>query len=365
MNGRRQSLKSSHRYHVIGLMSGTSLDGLDVAYCLFEKKKEWKFRILSARTYSYSALWKKKLSTAHELTGESLQELHNAYGRLLGVVCRKFVTQQGIGRLDFIASHGHTVFHQPEKKLTFQLGDGSAIHAAAGWPVIFDFRSLDVAFGGEGAPLVPIGDKLLFSQYDVCLNLGGIANLSMDIKGRRMAFDVCYCNMALNYLMGRIGKPFDNGGKLASSGKTNEILMTGMEQVYANLRQKRPSLSREMFEASVRPMLDHQEISLKDALHTLCESVANEIASALPPSRRKVQMLATGGGVMNTFLIDLLREKLGKRAKVIVPANQIVKFKEALVFAFLGVLRQRNEINVLSSVTHARRDSCSGALIGF
>ena len=357
-------MKLNQKYKVIGLMSGTSLDGLDIAFCEFEFKQRWRFNIREAQTFSYSSAWKKNLSTAHQIDALSLLQLHTDYGRFMGDQCGRFIKAHKIKGINFIASHGHTVFHQPDKKFTFQLGHGAALHDATGLPVVFDFRSLDVARGGEGAPLVPVGDKFLFSQYDVCLNLGGIANLSMDVKGQRRAFDICFCNMAMNYLMNQVGKAFDNRGKLASSGRVDQDLRENIRVLYAGYRKKRPSLAREMFESSFRRFLNDPGIPLADKLHTICESVAEEVSVAIPSSKKKLKLLATGGGVFNDFLVIALKRKLGAKAEVVVPPTSIIEFKEALVFAFLGILRVRNEINVLKSVTKAREDSCSGALIG-
>ena len=237
-------MKSQKSYRVIGLMSGTSLDGLDIAFCEFSFTKTWKFALRFADTVVYSTEWRTRLARAHLLSAEDLLTLHASYGVFLGQQVTQFIRKHKVKHVDFIASHGHTIFHQPEKGFTFQLGQGAAIHAVTDLPVIYDFRSLDVASGGEGAPLVPVGDKLLFSKYDVCLNLGGIGNLSMDIKGQRKAFDICYCNMALNYLMNKEEKSFDAGGEIASSGKVNKKLLEGIEKIYADYHAKRPSIGR-------------------------------------------------------------------------------------------------------------------------
>lgn len=345
-------------------MSGTSLDGLDVAYCQFEKGKGWKFRILRGKTYPYSAPLKTRLATAHKLSGDSLMELHAAYGRYIGDTCRKFVRRHRITTVDFIASHGHTIFHQPDKGFTFQLGDGSSIHAASGLPVIYDFRSLDVALGGEGAPLVPIGDRLLFSEYDVCLNLGGIANLSMDVKGSRKAFDVCFCNMGLNYLAELDGLTFDEGGRMAIAGKVHPSMLDQLDGIYKPLRRARPSIGRERFEEEMQSILNNPKIMVRDRMRTVAESIAGEIVGAIPSRKRGFKVLVTGGGAFNAFLISLIREKLSGRAEVVIPDRKTIDFKEALVFALLGVLRQRGEVNTLKTVTHAGRDSSGGCLIG-
>jgi anhydro-N-acetylmuramic acid kinase len=273
------------------------------------------------------------------------------------------MAERKLKKIDLISSHGHTIFHQPQNKFTFQLGDGNALHASTNLPVAFDFRSLDVTLGGQGAPLVPIGDQLLFHNYDACLNLGGIANVSMQVKKQRIAYDICYCNMALNLLSSKTGKEFDENGKLASLGTLNKKLLSDLTKVYSAIRSKRPSLAREGFEREILSLIENDSVSLSDRLRTVCESVANEIALAIPVSKKKLKLLATGGGAHNHFLIKLIQEKLSAKAEVVVPNKTIVDFKEALIFAFLGVLKLRGEINVLKSVTGASRDSSSGILV--
>ena len=346
-------------------MSGTSLDGVDIAYCSFEKKGKWEFSIDKAETISYAKRWKNKLSEAHTLEAEKLSSLHAAYGKFLGTVCNNFISKHKIKNLDFIASHGHTVFHQPKNGFTTQIGDGNHIHAVTGLPVIFDFRSLDVAHGGQGAPLVPVGDELLFDEYDVCLNLGGIANLSLSSKKKREAFDVCFVNMGLNYLAGMAGKEYDQNGALASDGEINTKLLAQLERAYRKVKSKRPSLGREFFEKNIQSLLDKSNCSIHDRLRTLTESSAKQIAEAILKSKKKPTVLCTGGGVYNSFLIYRLIELCGDNATLIIPEDQVIKFKEALVFAFLGVLRARKEINCLKSVTGASQNSSSGVTVGF
>ena len=352
-------------FSAIGIMSGTSLDGVDFAYSKFIlKKKHWQFSIQTSQTFSYPKEWRSKLSSAHLLSGEDLLVLNSQYGKFLGQQCNQFIKQKKIKKIDLIASHGHTIFHQPRKKFTFQLGDGNAMHAAIGLPIAFDFRSLDVALGGEGAPLVPIGDKHLFSDFDICLNLGGIANLSMEVNGKRKAFDICFCNMILNYLSAKAGKDFDKNGMLASKGSINQKLLNSLEKIYHSNGKKKPSLGREGFEKEFQSLFDNKSIPLNDRLRTACESIASEIASSIPTSNKKMKLLTTGGGALNSFLIELIGSKLPAKTKVIIPSKTIINFKEALVFAFLGVLRLQGENNVLKSVTGASYNSCSGVLIG-
>lgn len=345
-------------------MSGTSLDGLDIAYCHFTKRKTgWKYTIKEATTIKYAPVWTQKLSTAQNLSGEELVALDIEYGKFLGKICNTFISKHQI-KVDFIASHGHTIFHQPKKKLTYQIGNGNALYAGCGIPVIYDFRNLDVQLGGEGAPLVPAGDKFLFSEYDVCLNLGGIANLSMELKGKRIAYDVCFINMGLNYLMSQIKKSFDVGGSLASSGTIQPSMLKQLNKVYTSFRNKRPSLGREIFERSIKPILDVTDISLKDKLRTFTDSSAREIAFAILSGKRNAKVLCTGGGTFNSFFVSCLLEYCGDDAALIIPDEVVVKFKEALVFSFLGVLRIQKQSNCFKSVTGAIRNSSGGIIVG-
>src|SRR5688500_11610876 len=233
---------TSSKYKVIGLMSGTSLDGLDIAYCVFQKLKSgWRYTIDHHATVRYPASWHTRLRDAHTLSGEALMTLDADFGTHLGILTRKFLEKHGL-KAHFIASHGHTVFHQPDKGFTTQIGNGYALHVASGVPVVYDFRMHDVALGGEGAPLVPAGDKFLFHEYDVCLNLGGIANLSMDVKKKRYAFDICFCNMGLNLLAAEASKKFDKNGEMASAGNINAGMLKALNKIYTKYKKKRPSL---------------------------------------------------------------------------------------------------------------------------
>lgn len=359
-------MDSKEKYKVIGLMSGTSLDGVDIVSCVIGKREGiWVFTIQEAQTVQYSASWKKKLSDAPAMQADALLALHNEYGNYLGLLVRAFMVKRRIRGINFIASHGHTIFHQPQRRVTFQLGSGAALHAATDLPVVYDFRSVDVALKGQGAPLVPVGDRLLFKEYDVCLNIGGIANLSTESKGKRIAFDVCFANMGLNYLATQRDLTYDKNGSIASDGTPDPGMLKELSDVYIRWKKKRPSLGYEMFIEAIKPILDRAQLPLEDKMATLVESIATEIADAIPSSRRKQSMLCTGGGAFNSFLLYRLMEKCGDRVSVIVPEDEIVKFKEAVVFAFLAVLRVRNEVNCLRSVTGALRDTSSGMMVGF
>ncbi|QOI96324.1 MAG: anhydro-N-acetylmuramic acid kinase [Flammeovirgaceae bacterium] len=352
-------------YHIIGLMSGTSLDGVDLAYCTFTRiKKRWRYAILRAETVGYNKAWRKRLVTAHQLPGDKLVQVHIRYGHYLGSLVNRFCRKYAIEKVDFIASHGHTVYHQPGNGFTFQLGDGNAIHAVTNKKVVFDFRSLDVARGGQGAPLVPVGDHLLFNEYDVCLNLGGIANCSMIHHNKRIAFDICYVNMALNYLAEQAGKWYDKQGAMAAAGKVDRILLKKLTAGYATMRKTRPSLGREFFEDKIVPVIQQADLSVSDKLATAVESIAIEINHALTGKKRPT-VLCTGGGALNSYLMYRLLDRAEDRITFIIPDESVVKFKEALVFGLLGVLRVRSEINCLKSVTGAATDSSSGLLAGF
>lgn len=355
---------SRKQFYALGLMSGTSLDGLDIAWCRFENSgKQWRYKIMKAQTLPYSAAWKSKLSQAHKLSSNELLALHADYGHWIGGVCDRFIRKNRIKKLNCIASHGHTVFHQPHKKFTFQLGDGNAIYAETGVPVVYDFRSLDVQLGGEGAPLVPVGDQLLFAEADVCLNLGGIANLSMKRNGKRIAFDICFVNMGLNHLAAKRNASFDADGMIASTGRVDDLLLENLLKFYEPFKKSRPSLARENFENGLMTLLDDERILLEDRLRTFCESIVIQIYRAIP-SKKFQRVLVTGGGAHNRFLIELIAHHLQRKAILFIPDSQTINFKEALVFALLGVLRIQNKTNVLKSVTGAKSDSSSGILVG-
>ncbi len=349
-------------YSVLGVMSGTSLDGLDLALVeLQHKEGVWSFDILKSDTRSYAEDWKERLGSALHENKKSLADLDLEFGEFIGHECLSFL-QATKSPPDFIASHGHTVFHQPDKGLTLQIGDGNKIYEITKIPVINDFRSLDVSLGGQGAPLVPIGDRLLFSEYDYCINLGGIANLSYETTKGRMAFDICPLNMAFNYLCSSIDIPYDDGGHLARSGTVNRDLLSRLTSIPYLAEPHPKSLGLEDFVAHWKPLLDNTKISYNDKLSTLVEHAAIEISKNID-DEFEPKVLVTGGGVHNHFFIERLNEHLG--LKVIVPKPQISEFKEALVFALLGVLRLRNETNCLASVTGASRDNCGGEMYGF
>jgi anhydro-N-acetylmuramic acid kinase len=352
-------------YHVIGLMSGTSLDGVDLAYCSFTLDKgNWIYKILNTTTVEYNTDWIFRLSTLAQAPAQEFVATDQAYGKYLGELIRDFVATHQL-QANFIASHGHTIFHQPEKNISWQLGHGAYLTAAAGLPVVCDFRTLDIALGGQGAPLVPIGDQLLFPDHDFCLNLGGIANISFQSQEKRIAYDICGCNMLLNNLANELNQPYDKNGELARSGKLDKELFQELNAPAYFSASFPKSLGKEWVDEHSLKNLQTSGISVSDKLHTICHHIAFQISEAVKMvgnTTGKPKMLVTGGGAFNTFLIELLQQYLGDTCEVTVPEPELVGFKEALIFAFLGVLRWRNEVNCLSSVTGASQDNVGGAV---
>lgn len=349
-------------FQVIGLMSGTSLDGLDIAFCEFDKNENhtWNFTLLCAETIAYNQTWKQKLGNLENASALDYVTANVQLGTFFGEEVLKFVQKHNI-KPNFVASHGHTIFHQPALGLTTQIGSGAAVAAVCRLPVVCDFRALDVALGGQGAPLVPIGDKLLFSDYDCCINLGGIANLSFDQNGRRIAYDCGMANTPLNLLAKRLGMEYDKNGGIARSGQLNIPLFETLNELnYFHLTYPK-SLGKEWFVENMLPLIEKSTLSTADLLATLTHHVAFQAArSVAAMNKTNPKILATGGGAFNSFLITLL-EKYSK-CKIIVPDSNIVAFKEAIVFAFLGVLRWRSSPNCLQSVTGASEDNCGGAI---
>lgn len=345
-------------YKVIGLMSGTSLDGVDLAYCEFRFDQSWEYKIHNVETIAYPHSWKSKLTHLMKSSKDIIEETHVEYGKYLGLLVDNFIKSNKLAPT-FIASHGHTIFHQPEKKYTLQIGDGQFISDVVKLPVVFDFRTLDVQLGGQGAPLVPIGDRLLFGNYAYCLNFGGIANISYESKGKRIAFDICPVNMVLNHYTQKIGLEYDNKGKIAQTGKLNNKLLKMLNKLDFYSLCPPKSLGREWVENNVIPLIDTYNLKTIDVLRTYTEHIVNQIARIIN-EQESGKILVTGGGAKNTFLIELLKKATD--SEIVIPDETLIDYKEAMIFAFLGVLRWRNEINCLSSVTGALRDSTTGSI---
>lgn len=342
-------------------MSGTSLDGLDIAYCSFVfSENKWSFKINEAQTIKFPNNLNDNLKSAIKMSGLDLMKTHNELGNFIGESINEFISNYNIDKKDinFISSHGHTIFHQPNINLTTQIGNGANISSTTQLPVICDFRTTDLALGGQGAPLVPIGDQLLFSEFDYCINLGGIANTSYKKNTNRIAFDICPVNIVLNRLTQELGKPYDNNGELAKSGRINQELLKELNKLDYYRKSAPKSLGFEEIEKTVFPLIDSSPVSTNDKLRTFVEHISIQISNTI--NKKNKSVILTGGGTFNSFLAQ--RIKANTPNNVIIPDEQIIDFKEALIFGFLGVLRLRNESNCLKSVTGASSNNTGGCI---
>lgn len=343
----------------IGLMSGTSLDGVDLAACTFSKVEgRWTFTTEATETYSYSDEWLNTLKTLHLQSAPKIFETDATLGRYYAGLINTFIQQNGF-QPDLIASHGHTLFHQPSKNFTTQIGSGAHISAITGYDTICDFRSKDVALGGQGAPLVPVGDHYLFSEYEACLNLGGIANISMISEdGWRVAYDICPVNMALNELAQRVGKDFDEDGSLARTGKVIPDLLHQLNALPFYEQKGAKSLGREWYEQSFKNHL--RDGTIEDLSRTVVEHIAYQHQLAFSPISKDGKILVTGGGAFHQFLLERMRILSNKNLQV--PKKELVNFKEAIVFAFLGALNYLGSVNVFDSATGSKKQHVGGAM---
>jgi anhydro-N-acetylmuramic acid kinase len=353
------------KYDVVGLMSGTSLDGLDIAFVRFFQDPGWRFEVIECQSVAYEKELFTKLSLANKFSATELKQFDIYYGKWIGKQVKRFVDSNQFTP-ELIVSHGHTIFHQPEIGLTLQIGDGYQIMLASGIKTICDLRSFDVALGGQGAPLVPIGDKLLFNAYDFFLNLGGFSNISFEQDGKRIAYDICPVNTVLNSLASILNLEFDKGGEIAKSGNPNLSLLKKLNSLDYYGKKPPKSLGIEWVREHVFSMLDGD--SIENLLNTFNHHIAEQISLAIQNSTvashksRLPKMLITGGGAKNDFLIELIKDQTKEITEIIIPDVQTIDFKEAIIFAFLGLLRSLGSINTLNSVTGAKADS-SGGLI--
>jgi len=356
-------------YHALGLMSGSSLDGLDLVFAHFhEQGGQWTYEIEKTACYPYTDAWEGRLKAAPMLPARDYCQLHVDYGHYLGQAINRFIEENNLHyKIGLIGSHGHTVFHSPASGMTAQIGDGAALAAETGLPVISDLRSMDLAYGGQGAPLVPLGEHCLFTGHSLFLNIGGIANIT---KGgdQYIAFDICPANRVLNLLANERGKPFDENGAMAAKGSVIPDLLHQLNE-HPYYKQSFPkSLANELGTDEHFPLLINSGYAIEDLLATYTRHVSEQIAASarsLVNSESGVQqkMFVTGGGALNQHLIESLVQQLqSSDIEVVIPDVQLVHYKEALIMAFLGVLRWRQEYTVLATVTGARRASIGGAL---
>lgn len=347
-------------YNVIGVMSGTSLDGVDLAHIQFKiKNDKWAFEILECETISYSSAWVSNLKAAVNYTQNQLEDLNKNYTQLLASIISDFIKKYKLENLDAVCSHGHTILHQPQNGFTLQIGNLPEIAELTQQKVVCDFRVQDVQLGGQGAPLVPIGDRILFHEYDYCMNLGGFSNVSFEENTTRIAFDISAVNTVLNFYANQLGLDYDDKGKISQSGNCNADLLNELNSLDFYQKKHPKSLGFEFVKEVVFPIIERYPISVEDKLHTYTEHIAVQIALALP--KKNGNMLTTGGGAYNDFLIERIQFHLPKM-NIVIPSKKILEFKEALIFALLGVLKMRGEVNALQSVTGALHDHSSGLI---
>ncbi|MCB0480442.1 MAG: anhydro-N-acetylmuramic acid kinase [Flavobacteriales bacterium] len=352
-------MSDKKKWEVLGLMSGTSLDGLDIAHIHFKKQnKLWTFELLEVETYKYDEFWFKKLSQPYDIKNTPrLNQLDIEYGDFLGEKCNFFCKKHQINP-KFICSHGHTIFHQPELGYTLQVGNGQRMASKTNRVVINNFRMQDVRLGGQGAPLVPIGDLHLFKEYNQCLNLGGFANISTKSESGITAYDICPVNIVLNQIAQTLGKNFDHEGLFARSGNLIDSLLEKLNQLGYYKARAPKSLGKEWVNDCFNPIFENANLDASDLLATLTEHMAIQIACSFKPD---LKVLCTGGGAYNTYLIERIKQH-STNSELIIPNQKIVEYKEALIFGFLGVLRLEGELNCLSSVTGAQSNHSSGVI---
>lgn len=356
-------------YKVIGIMSGSSLDGLDIAYVELEESfGKWRFSVLQAACMPYSPEWEGRLRNATNLTARDYLLLDAEYGHYIGQQVNTFMQHHELAyKVSLIASHGHTTFHLPPF-MTAQLGSGAAISTETGLPVVSDLRTIDVALGGQGAPMVPIGERLLWPEVPLFLNIGGIANISINGPSAYLAYDVCPANRVLNLLSELRGKSFDENGSIAAAGKVDHTLLDELNSLSYYGQPYPKSLSNDFGTEVVYPMLMASGLTVEDMLRTYTEHIAVQVATEVERHLSGLtiaapQLLVTGGGALNTLLLERLKTHLEPmRVQVDRPDVEIVQYKEALIMGILGVLRWREETTAIASVTGARRDSIGGAL---
>ena len=346
-------------YNVVAVMSGTSLDGVDLIFATYVFDGVWEFKIHHSETVKYPKDWKNILSQLVSKSIEELKGIDKHYSKYLATIILDFINKNNLKAIDFIASHGHTALHQPENRLTYQIGNLQDFSNILNKKIICDFRVQDVEFGGQGAPLVPIGDKFLFHNYNYCLNLGGFANISFEKNNERIAFDICPVNIILNYYVSKLNLEYDNKGQLASKGKIDEALLKQLNALDFYKENPPKSLGLEWVEINILPLVDGYNLQTEDVLRTFVEHIAIQISEHLKTENSNI--LITGGGVYNEFLIGRLSQL--SKSKIIIPDKDLIEFKEALIFGLLGVLKERNEVNCLKSVTGAKKNHSSGKIL--
>lgn len=353
-------------WNIIGLMSGSSLDGVDIANCNFTvDEKDFgitKWEITHFKTFPYTSSILQQLKDAIHFNGKDLIEFDRNLGKIFGDMINEFCEENKI-EPDLISSHGHTLFHNPEKGFTLQIGHPSSIVASTSYSVIGDFRSTDIALGGQGAPFAPIVDIYLFSNYQIRINLGGIVNLSFKSQKSEVAYDICPCNQVLNYLAEKLDKVYDEYGNIARAGKLNQSLYESLlNWDYFNKAYPK-SLDNTEIQSGFIPIIDSYDIKVEDKMNTMVIVIATLIKNAisLKIPENKMNVLITGGGAHNRFLIEVLQNHL-EDYEVIIPENKIVDYKEALLMSLMGLLRIYKKVNVIKEVTGSKVEHSAGAV---
>ena len=343
-------------YYVLGLMSGTSIDGIDLVYANFVFNKYWSFKILGSKTYQYNNDWQKILKNLSDKDLDSIKLIDKSYTKLLSKYILKFIDDFSIKKIDFISSHGHTALHDPLNSITYQIGNLKDLSAYIGLKVICDFRLQDVKLGGQGAPLVPVGEKYIFPEYDTLINLGGFANITIKSNNNLIAYDICPVNIVFNHLSNLIDLKYDHKGKIALSGKLNIELFNCLQSLDYYKQVSPKSLGVEWVNQIIFPIINSfSEIPLEDLLNTFSKHFASQIADNIKSTGK---ILISGGGAYNDYLIQNIKDLTG--SEIIIPNSEIIEYKEALIFGFLGVLKDLNINNCYSSVTGAIKDHSSG-----
>ncbi len=346
--------------NVIGIMSGTSLDGLDICLVSFDNSDYSNFKIIDSKTYNYSSYWTDRLSNAINLKEKELNTLDNEFGKLISDYINKFIVEIGNPKVDLVSSHGHTVFHNPKESVTKQIGNGEIIFKNINTHLICDFRTQDVELGGQGAPLVPIGDLKLFKEFKYCLNLGGFGNISIKYDNIIKAFDICPVNTVLNYFSKKLGYSYDENGKLSEKGIINKSLLKKLNSLEYYQFDGPKSLGIEYVNEKILPLINSFSINNHDILKTFVEHITLQIKGSIINNKENEKILITGGGTYNKTIINNLKNKL--KCDVIIPEKKIIDNKEALIFAYMGLLRFNDQTNCLKSVTGASKDHSSGKL---
>ncbi len=372
-------------YKAIGMMSGTSLDGIDLAYCHFweNEAQQWQYQLLKTGFFPYEKAWQQRLGQVIHQNAIDLIHTHFEYGHYVGKVIHQWVQKEQLeGQVDLVASHGQTIYHLPEKGISAQIGDGAAIAAQTGIPVVANLRVADLAAGGQGAPIVPIGDRYLFADHRYCLNIGGIANISYPNQAKTsnqevqmVGYDICGANLILNHLAQLIDKPYDKDGAIARSGQLYPPLFEALNQEPYFAQMPPKTLGAKWVRNNIIPILEQYPIPISDQLRTVTEHIAFQIGQSIQQIEDQIiqkdkaykssqeSLLVTGGGAHNQFLIERISAQTS--LEVVVPDRATVDYKEALVMAFIGVLRWLNRPNCLATVTGATRDVCGGAIFRF